>query len=71
MKIALHVNGKASTVEVDDPKMPLLYALRNDLGCMARASAAAWDNAGPARFLSTATRCVPVYYLSANWARLR
>jgi len=32
MKIALSVNGKASTVEVDDPQMPLLYALRNDLG---------------------------------------
>jgi nicotinate dehydrogenase subunit A len=32
MKIALTVNGKASTVEVDDPQMPLLYALRNDLG---------------------------------------
>jgi len=32
MKIPLNVNGKASTVEVDDPQMPLLYALRNDLG---------------------------------------
>jgi len=31
MKIALHVNGKTSTVEVDDARMPLLYALRNDL----------------------------------------
>jgi nicotinate dehydrogenase subunit A len=32
MKIPLHVNGKTSVVEVDDPHMPLLYALRNDLG---------------------------------------
>lgn len=32
MKIALHVNGNASIFEVDDPHMPLLYALRNDLG---------------------------------------
>lgn len=32
MRIALNVNGKTSTVEVDDPQMPLLYALRNDLG---------------------------------------
>jgi nicotinate dehydrogenase subunit A len=32
MKFALNVNGKASTVEVDDPQMPLLYALRSDLG---------------------------------------
>jgi nicotinate dehydrogenase subunit A len=27
----LHVNGHAVTVEADDPAMPLLYALRNDL----------------------------------------
>jgi nicotinate dehydrogenase subunit A len=31
-KVALHVNGKAVSVKVDDPDMPLLYALRNDLG---------------------------------------
>jgi nicotinate dehydrogenase subunit A len=31
MKVALAVNGKATDVEVDDPAMPLLYALRNDL----------------------------------------
>lgn len=29
--IALNVNGRASSVSVDDPSMPLLYALRNDL----------------------------------------
>jgi len=28
----LKVNGKRVTIEVDDPNMPLLYALRNDLG---------------------------------------
>jgi nicotinate dehydrogenase subunit A len=27
----LNVNGRATTVSVDDPDMPLLYALRNDL----------------------------------------
>jgi nicotinate dehydrogenase subunit A len=32
MKVVLTVNGKTSTIEVDDPQMPLLYALRNDLG---------------------------------------
>lgn len=32
MKITLEVNGKTATVEADDPQMPLLYALRNDLG---------------------------------------
>ncbi len=31
-RIALHVNGEARTVEVDDPSEPLLYVLRNALG---------------------------------------
>jgi nicotinate dehydrogenase subunit A len=30
--IALNVNGHAAQVTADDPNMPLLYALRNDLG---------------------------------------
>jgi nicotinate dehydrogenase subunit A len=30
--VSLNVNGKIVAVEVDDPAMPLLYALRNDLG---------------------------------------
>src|ERR1700730_17859887 len=30
--IALNVNGHMAQVTVDDPNMPLLYALRNDLG---------------------------------------
>ncbi len=30
--VAMMVNGRAATVTVDDPQMPLLYALRNDLG---------------------------------------
>ena len=30
--INLHVNGRTLPVTVDDPNMPLLYALRNDLG---------------------------------------
>ena len=31
MKITLNVNGKPVTMTVDDSKMPLLYALRDDL----------------------------------------
>ena len=31
-KLSLDVNGKAQAVTVDDPQMPLLYALRNNLG---------------------------------------
>jgi nicotinate dehydrogenase subunit A len=30
--LALTVNGRAVTLAVDDPQMPLLYALRNELG---------------------------------------
>jgi nicotinate dehydrogenase subunit A len=30
--MALNVNGHMAEVTVDDPNMPLLYALRNDLG---------------------------------------
>jgi nicotinate dehydrogenase subunit A len=30
--VSLNVNGRAHRVTVDDPQMPLLYALRNDLG---------------------------------------
>ena len=32
MKIALNVNGKPTTIDADDPQMPLLYALRDELG---------------------------------------
>ena len=31
-RLTLVVDGKAQAVEVDDPDMPLLYALRDDLG---------------------------------------
>ena len=30
--LTLSVNGKSRKISVDDPEMPLLYALRNDLG---------------------------------------
>jgi len=30
--MALHVNDQTAQISVDDPNMPLLYALRNDLG---------------------------------------
>ncbi len=30
--VPLNVNGRATAIEVDDPDMPLLYALRNNLG---------------------------------------
>jgi len=32
MKMTLTVNGRAVAVTVDDPQMPLLYALRDELG---------------------------------------
>ena len=30
--LTLRVNGRSQTVRVEDPQMPLLYVLRNDLG---------------------------------------
>ena len=30
--VTLRVNGRAQTLDIDDPAMPLLYALRDDLG---------------------------------------
>ena len=32
MKVTLNVNGKAATMDVDDAQMPLLYALRDEMG---------------------------------------
>ena len=32
MKMTLNVNGKSVAIIADDPQMPLLYALRDDLG---------------------------------------
>src|SRR6202521_2324016 len=32
MKVTLSTNGRTVDLDVDDPNMPLLYALRNDLG---------------------------------------
>jgi nicotinate dehydrogenase subunit A len=32
MKITLTVNGKSTTIDADDSQMPLLYALRDELG---------------------------------------
>ena len=32
MKITLNVNGKSTTIDADDAQMPLLYALRDNLG---------------------------------------
>src|SRR4051812_17879477 len=32
MQITLNVDGRPRPIEIDDPDMPLLYALRNDLG---------------------------------------
>ena len=31
-RFTLNVNGKTQAIEIDDPDMPLLYALRDDLG---------------------------------------
>ncbi|HTS20492.1 MAG TPA: (2Fe-2S)-binding protein [Casimicrobiaceae bacterium] len=32
MKVSFNLNGKPASIATDDPEMPLLYALRDDLG---------------------------------------
>ena len=32
MKVSFNLNGKPASIAADDPEMPLLYALRDDLG---------------------------------------
>jgi nicotinate dehydrogenase subunit A len=54
---SLNVNGKAVQVTIDDPDMPLLYALRDNLALHGRASDAGLRYAAPARCTSTARRC--------------
>jgi nicotinate dehydrogenase subunit A len=49
MKVVLTVNGKTSTIEVDDPQMPLLYALRNDLGLHGPRFGCGLGQCGPVR----------------------
>jgi len=44
------LNGKAASIASWDPDQPLLYVLRNGLGCMARSSDAGLDSPAPARF---------------------
>jgi hypothetical protein len=47
--IILHVNGTPRATDIDDAEMPLLYALRGELGSIIRISAAGSRNAAPAR----------------------
>jgi aerobic-type carbon monoxide dehydrogenase small subunit (CoxS/CutS family) len=54
-KFSLSVNGSTHTVTAD-PDMPLLYALRDDLGLNNRILAAGWRNAAPARCIWTVGR---------------
>ena len=58
-EITLRVNGQNQKIAVDDPDIPLLYVLRDDLSCADRSSAAASANAAPARSSLTARRCAP------------
>ena len=57
-KFALTVNGTTHTIEAD-PDMPLLYALRDELGLNNPRFGCGLANAGPARCISTDTRCAP------------
>ena len=57
-KFTLNVNGKSHNIDAD-PDMPLLYALRNDVG-LNNPHFGCSPNAAPARCISTGSRSVPV-----------
>ena len=57
MKMTLTVNGRPVAVTVDDPQMPLLYALRDELGLHGPRFGCGLGNAAPAPCTSTATPC--------------
>jgi len=59
MKISLNVNGKPVAITAADPQMPLLYALRDDLGLHGPRFGCAWANAGRALCLSMGALCAP------------
>jgi aerobic-type carbon monoxide dehydrogenase small subunit (CoxS/CutS family) len=40
MRISFHLNGKPAAISTEDPQMPLLYALRNDLALRGEPAAA-------------------------------
>ena len=59
------INGKAVELDVETD-MPLLWALRDELGLTGTNTAAAWPNAARVRCYSMASRCVPAPCLSAQ-----
>ena len=57
-KFTLNVNGKDHAIEAD-PDMPLLYALRNDIGLNNPHFGCGSPNAAPARCILTGRRSAP------------
>lgn len=51
---SLNVNGKRVSITYDDPQMPLLYVLRDNLGLRGPVSAAVLVSAAPAPSISMA-----------------
>ena len=56
-KKSLNVNGTRVSVTYDDLQMPLLYVLRDKLGCTAPASGAGSDSAELAPSMSMVSLC--------------
>ena len=56
--IELNVDGQAHTIEAE-PDMPLLYALRDDLGLKNPRFGCGLSQCGACTVLSTASRCAP------------
>ena len=66
-RINLDMNGKVQTIDAD-PDMPLLYALRNDLGLNNPHFGSASRNAAPAPCTSMDRRCAPASRRCRRWA---
>ena len=73
--VALTVNGRAVSITVDDPEMPLLYALRNDLSLTGPHFGCGLGQCGACtvHINGEATRScqVAVKDAAGNWSRFR
>ena len=63
--IKLFVNGKPVSVSADDPDMPLLYALRDNLGLHGPRFGCGLGNAAPAPSMSRAGHAILHHAASA------
>jgi aerobic-type carbon monoxide dehydrogenase small subunit (CoxS/CutS family) len=68
-RFSLNVNGKNHNVDAD-PDMPLLYALRNDIGLNNPHFGCGLAQCGAAPSISTDSRSAPALRRSPQWATI-